>query len=323
MKNFLSIFQQYIDLSDILVIGVSGGVDSMVLLNLLLKSHPKESLVVAHFDHMLRWGDSDRDREFVMDFCQKNNLIFEFDRVDIGEIYRLSGGSLEAIARAERYGFLEKVREKYQAKYIITAHHSDDQIETILLNLIKWWKIQWLSGMSILSWTLFRPLLFEKKSEILKYAHDFQIPYYEDVTNGDMDFDRNKIRHQILPVLEEMNPSIHRTIENLASYMQELNQFFDHQCQSWLDSSSRNTWVSGSFQMTDFLDLDRFFQKELIVSLYRSAHDGSSQGLSTGLIDEILRYISTAHWSTQKDIHRLSFSKKWGTIFYSRTHPEK
>ena len=323
MKTFLSIFPQYIDPSDAIVIGVSGWVDSMVLLDLILKSHPKKSLVVVHFDHMLRWEDSDRDREFVRNFCQKNNLIFEFDRVDIGEIHRISGGSLEAIARAERYGFLEKVRERYGAKYIITAHHSDDQIETVLLNLIKWWKIQWLSGMSILSWTLFRPLLFVKKSEILEYAHDFQIPYFEDVTNGDMDFDRNKVRHQILPVLEEMNPSIHRTIGNLASYMQELNHFFDHKCQSWLKSSSEYTWVSWSFRVTDFLDLDGFFQKELIVSLYRSAHDGSSQGLSSGLIDEILRYISTAQWSTQKDIHCLSFSKKWGTIFYSRTHPEK
>ena len=121
MKTFLSIFPQYIDPSDAIVIGVSGWVDSMVLLDLILKSHPKKSLVVVHFDHMLRWEDSDRDWEFVRNFCQKNNLIFEFDRVDIGEIHRISGGSLEAIARAERYGFLEKEFTKVYSYQTVTV----------------------------------------------------------------------------------------------------------------------------------------------------------------------------------------------------------
>lgn len=317
MKWFSSTFSQYTVPSDTLVIAVSGGVDSMVLLDLILRSHPKEHLVVAHFDHMLRWEDSDRDRELVAGFCEKNNLIFKSDRVDIWELHIRSGWSLEAIARWERYSFLEKIREKYEAKYILTAHHSDDQIETVLLNMIKWWKIQWLSGMSVLSWTLFRPLLFEKKSDIREYAETLRISFHEDATNLDTDFDRNKIRHQILPLLEEMNPSIHRTISHLALYMQDLAWFLYRESESWFHRAHEKSWASQGFRVSDFLDTDIFFQKELIVFLYRKVHHGSSQGLSVGLIDEILRYIQTAEWSTRKDIHHLSLSKKWGIIFYT------
>lgn len=145
--------------------------------------------------------------------------------------------------------------------------------------------------MLVLSGNIFRPLLSQSKEDILKYVVEFDISFREDMTNMDTSFDRNKIRHQVIPILKEINPSFGRTIANLAEYMQELMGFFDGESEKWLLSASRETNLPDSFFAADFRDLDLFFQKEIIADLYKNAHTGSSQGLSTSLISELIRYI--------------------------------
>ena len=137
MLAFSHTFSSVVHPNDIVVIGVSGGVDSMVLLDLVHKFHPVENIVVAHFDHALRWAESDGDRDFVVNFCKNNDIQCESTKVDIAGITKEKKASLEAIARQERYNFLERIRAQYNGKYILTAHHADDQMETIILNMIK------------------------------------------------------------------------------------------------------------------------------------------------------------------------------------------
>jgi tRNA(Ile)-lysidine synthase len=179
------------------------------------------------------------------------------EKLDVGSIATSEKASLEAIARRERYAFLESVRMRYDARYVITAHHAVDQTETIIGNMIKGAKVRGLSGMSIVSrtpfvkvsslpllgdelyrrrdkgdlvpeknpqslrdssfakeltGTIFRPLLTTPKSDILEYAHEHHVEYREDSTNTDTTYDRNRIRHDIIPVLESLNPSIHHSV---------------------------------------------------------------------------------------------------------------
>lgn len=164
--------------------------------------------------------------------------------------------------------------------------------------------------MSKLSEHIFRPLLEQTKAEILHYTESCHIAYREDSTNGDIVFERNKIRHQILPVLLELNPSVHRTFTNLAGYMQEIVSFFDSECREWFIEAARISGKPHSFLIEDFTREQPFFQRELIAELYRDAHGASSQGLSSRLITELIRFISDKNSFGKKDIGKLHLERR-------------
>lgn len=195
------------------VVAVSGGVDSMVLLDLLAKQvtgdrlqvtedrlnnnlQPLTSnlkLVVAHFNHGIR-ADAAEDEKLVKATAEQLGLPFE---VSYG---RLGKGASEAAARAARYGFLDNVRQKHDAKAIITAHHQDDLIETAFINLLRGTGRRGLAAI-MLSSNVIRPLLDYPKSELIKYAKDHQLRWREDPTNQDEVYLRNYLRRKILPKL--------------------------------------------------------------------------------------------------------------------------
>lgn len=306
----LPVFSSHISPDDIIVLAVSGGVDSMVLLDMVLGCHKKENIIVAHLDHCLRWVESDWDREFVASICNRYNITFEMQKIDIWVLAKTEKSSLEAIARRERYTFLELIRSKHDARYILTAHHAGDQTETIVWNLIKWAKVRGLSGMSIISGLIFRPLLTTPKSDILEYAREHQVEYREDSTNMDITYDRNRIRHDIIPVLESLNPSIHNSVWELANYMQSLGNFLTDSVESWLRKSSSESWKPNTFLSDSFLSLSPFLQGEIISYLYTQSQGGSSQWLSRGLIDELIRFIWDPGSFGTKEIKKLKLERR-------------
>jgi tRNA(Ile)-lysidine synthase len=178
------------------VVAVSGGVDSVVLLNLL---HNKASisrvapwkLVVAHIDHGIR-DDSKDDRLFVLSLAEKYGLQFEF-----GE-GRLGPDASEAAARDARYNFLRNVKNSVGAQAIITAHHEDDLLETAILNMLRGTGRKGLSSLKSTD-EIVRPLLGVPKSEIIAYAKSHGLEWREDSTNADIAYRRNYIRHKLLP----------------------------------------------------------------------------------------------------------------------------
>lgn len=317
MQSFFETFSMHVSRDDTLILAVSGWVDSMVLLDLVMQVHPKDQLIVAHVDHSLRWEESDGDREFVANICKKHDILYEIKKIDIKKFAKEKKMSIEAIARQIRYDFFEELRTKHHAIYIVTAHHADDQAETIILNLIKWWKIHGLSGMEIMSGNIFRPLLFLSKSDIVTYAQAQDISFREDSTNTDTSYERNKLRHEILPTLRTINPSIHQTISELARYMQDISKYIEEQVISWLQKSERISWKEGSFLISDFVESSGYFQWEILSYLYRTAHNGSSQWLSKGLIWELKRFIlEGSNSSGEKIIKNLHLMRKGERIFY-------
>jgi tRNA(Ile)-lysidine synthase len=171
------------------IVAVSGGVDSIVLLDLLCKQTDLK-LIVAHFDHGIR-SDSATDSQFVNKLADKYNLPFELGSAKLGK------DASEEQARNARYSFLHEIKDKYNARQIITAHHSDDIVETIIINLTRGtgWR-----GISSLRSTehVLRPLLDFTKADILAYAKDNNIEWVEDSTNQDLKYLRNEIRHKIV-----------------------------------------------------------------------------------------------------------------------------
>ena len=173
------------------VVAVSGGVDSMVLLD-MLSHQPDLELIVAHFDHGIR-DDSAKDANFVADLTKKYGLSFETKREELGP------STSEDMARVRRYEFLRVVAKKYDAK-IVTAHHADDVIETIAINLSRGtgWR-----GLAVLDSGIIRPLTDMTKSEIIGYAHKHKLIWCEDSTNASDDYLRNRIRRKLADVDED------------------------------------------------------------------------------------------------------------------------
>lgn len=177
------------------VVAVSGGVDSIVLLDMLSRHAQKKErrlkLVVAHFDHGVR-PDSDRDKKLVQAYARKYRLPFVHDRGELGE------GVSEEVAREARYYFLDLVRRASGARAIITAHHQDDVLETAILNMLR--GTGWRGLISLRSHkTIKRPLLDVPKHRLVLYAQILGLKWREDSTNQDLNYLRNYIRHQILP----------------------------------------------------------------------------------------------------------------------------
>jgi tRNA(Ile)-lysidine synthase len=190
------------------VVGVSGGMDSMVLLFLLHRI--QVPVVVAHVNYQLRENDSLLDEQTVVEFCKKEGIKHFVKRVP-SHVWK--DGNLQAIARDIRYDFYREVLEAEHASYIATAHHSGDHIET--------WMLQWLRGdyplvpfgMNAQNGEVIRPLLEFSKQEIDWLADGFTVPWRMDASNLKSDYARNKVRNQILPLLREIQPGVDGMIE--------------------------------------------------------------------------------------------------------------
>lgn len=172
------------------IVAVSGGVDSMVLLD-ILNREPGLELVVAHFDHGIR-SDSAEDRKFVESLAGEHRVPFVCLRGELGP------SASEATAREARYKFLRQVKEEQGVQAIVTAHHQDDLIETAILNILRGSGRKGLTALKNQS-DILRPLLNVSKAEILEYASQNKLEWREDPSNVDTSYTRNYIRHKLLP----------------------------------------------------------------------------------------------------------------------------
>jgi tRNA(Ile)-lysidine synthase len=179
------------------VIAVSGGVDSMTLLDLLATESADNQMTVAHFDHGIR-SDSESDRFFVQSLAEKYGLPFIYERANLGQT------ASEEVARKARYAFLERVRLQTGATAIITAHHQDDVLETAILNMIRGTGRKGLTSLSNRP-GIMRPLLEYPKIDITAYALTHQLEWREDSTNQDLGYRRNYIRHKVMPRIDKVS----------------------------------------------------------------------------------------------------------------------
>lgn len=202
-----------------ILVGVSGGADSVYLLHLL--SHgEKEGLIICHLNHGLRGDESDLDAAFVSQLCQHYGLPYEQKKIDLASLMEeRAETSMETRAREERLKFFQAVGEKYGTSHLALAHHADDQAETLLMNLCR--GSAGLKGMESpaelkeYALTVWRPLLHLRKKEILAHLQEQQLEWREDYTNQESVVTRNKVRNDVIPLLNEVfkrevTPNINR-----------------------------------------------------------------------------------------------------------------
>lgn len=216
--------------ADKLLLAVSGGVDSMVMSDLFLKSDYK--FAVAHCNFKLRNQDSDYDELLVKQWCEENQIDFYSTSFDTKKYTEENQLSIQMAARDLRYAFFNELCEKHQLKYIVTAHHADDFAETVIIKLIRQYGSAALHGILPKDGNRVHPLLFATKNEILQYAQQHQLKWREDASNDSNAYQRNKIRRHLLPILQEINPSFSTNLVEQFDFIYGEDKIIRHYLES-------------------------------------------------------------------------------------------
>lgn len=265
------------------VIAVSGGVDSVVLLD-MLAAKPELELVVAHFNHGIR-KDSDKDEKFVASLAEHYGLIYESKRGNLGP------NASEDHARKARYKFLTAAVEKHSAKGLITAHHQDDLIETAVINILRGTAYRGLASMK-LNKRVWRPLLDVPKAEILAYAKKHNLEWREDVSNKQDKYLRNYIRHHITKKMKyDHKKELLKLIDKAETNSRQINQH--------LAVLSKDVFQNNELDRQAVNSLPSSVAAELLASILRQLPEVE---INQPLIERLLVVIKTAAPGSQHDI---------------------
>lgn len=208
-----------------LLLAISGGIDSMVLLHLFRQS--KFSIAMAHCNFQLRGIESFDDQKFVQAYAEENKIPFYstiFDTSSFAEDFQLS---IQMAARELRYHWFYELLDSESYDYIVTAHHADDNLETFMINLSRGSGLDGLSGIPAINDKVVRPLLNFSREEIEAYAQHNRVLWREDSSNASTNYLRNKIRHELVPILREINPEFLVSFQKTQSYLQEAQQMVE------------------------------------------------------------------------------------------------
>ncbi len=207
-----------------ILLAVSAGSDSMVMAHLFLES--AIPFVVAHCNFQLRGEEADKDEELVRNWCAPNNIEFYNVRFDTAAKVEQWKKGVQETARILRYDWLEQIRSQHQYAAIATAHHANDNAETLLMNLFKGTGISGLHGILPENGRIIRPLLFAAKKDIAGYTQQNNVPYREDASNSSDKYTRNDIRLNILPVIEKSFPNIISSLNNSIQRFAEAEELY-------------------------------------------------------------------------------------------------
>lgn len=209
---------------DRVLCALSGGADSVALLVILKELSEKLgfTLSAAHLNHGIRGNEADRDEEYCRELCKRLEVPFVSHKVNVPDECKKSGEGLEECARRLRYAFLRSTMRDLDCNKICTAHHADDNIETVLMHMIRGCSVRGLTGIAPSLHDLIRPLLNVRKQELIAFLDEKGIPYVFDSTNNCLDSTRNFIRHKILPEIYEINPSADKAFNRMCSSLSDI-----------------------------------------------------------------------------------------------------
>ena len=242
---------------DNVVVGVSGGPDSMALLHLAcrLKKAMDINVICAHVNHNVR-KESDSEKEFVEKFCANNNVIFEYIKID-----NWGDDNFHNEARSKRYNYFNKIIKKYNAKFLFTAHHGDDLVETILMRIVRGSTLRGYSGFSrtidMGDYFIIRPLINVTKGDIVAYDKKHKISYVLDKSNEKDVYTRNRFRKYILPALKNEDKNVHQKFYKFSKTLLMYNDYIDRQVEK----------VINYICPQNIINIEKFKEQEYVIGM--------------------------------------------------------
>ena len=276
---------------DIIVVGCSGGPDSMALLSILkdLERKIHFSLVCCHVNHNVR-KESFQEKEFLENWCREQEIIFESMVIE-----NYGDDNFHNEARTIRYHYFEEIVQKYNANYLMTAHHGDDLVETILMRLVRGSSLVGYAGFQQVvpqeKYTLVRPLIHVTKEEIQKFDLEQQIPYVTDSSNEKDTYTRNRYRKRILPFLKEEDPNYTEKFLKFSKTLIKYNNYIDSQAKKEYERLYQES--QKSFYISKFLEIDEVFQEKVLNSILATIYQDDLMVIHNRHVELIQKLINS------------------------------
>ncbi|WP_088043552.1 tRNA lysidine(34) synthetase TilS [Bacillus sp. EAC] len=293
LKDFIK--QNSIQSSSIIVIGVSGGPDSMALAHsfLSIKDEYDFKLIIAHVDHMFRGQESLEDLEYVSKWCEMNSIQFEGGRLNVNKFIEESGLSSQQAARECRYRFFGDIMKKYEANYLALGHHGEDQIETILMRLVRGSSTIGYAGIrekrSFSNGEILRPFLELRKQDLIHYCREQGIIPRIDPSNEKDVYTRNRFRHNMLPFIFEENPTAQKRFQQFSRHQVEDELYLMELTKDKLNTVIKNKQKQAvTIDISQFLKMPISLQRRCIQLILEYVYLHIPNGLTQGHINSIL-----------------------------------
>lgn len=319
MNNTITYLKSVLKENDTIILGLSGGSDSMCLLHLLLHLDIKLNIICAHINHNIR-KESEAEAAYIKDYCHQQNIILEYTKFSKKN---LASNYSEAELREKRYAYFDELVQKYQASYLITAHHGDDLIETILMRLSRGSNLKGYSGFQVSTskqnYTILKPLIYVTKEDILKYNAENKIKYFNDATNTSSKYTRNRYRQNILPFLKKENNNIHL---KYLKFSQELLDYYNY-VETQVDEELKKRTKNNELDITNFTSLPKLIQNKIIEKILKANYPHNLNLVSNKHLYLIIDLINNKNPNLEIDLpDKLKIQKAYNKLKISRNIQE-
>lgn len=289
LDDILKKLDKTIKENETLITATSGGPDSMALLSLLIKlsQTKKITIICAHVNHNLR-KESQEEAIMVEKYANESNLIFEKMEINHYE------GNTENYARTQRYNFFEKLIKKFNATYLLTAHHGDDLTETILMRMVRGSSLKGYSGFQEITdkgnYKIYRPLITKTKDELLNYVKTNNIPYAVDKTNFSEEYTRNRYRLNILPILKKENKSVHL---KFLKFSETLKLYDDH-INKEANEKLNKVYQNNNLNLKLFENEDELIKRKILYQILNNLYYKNISLITDNHVELILNIIESS-----------------------------
>ena len=300
------------------LVAVSGGADSIALLLLLrhVAASMELHLEAAHLDHALREASGD-DARFVAQFCADLEIPLTQERRDVAEIARQRKANLEEVAREVRRDFLVSTAQARACQLIALGHHADDQAETFLMRLLRGSGVTGLASMRMVNPPLVRPLLSFRRADLLAYLQERQVLWRDDASNRDTTFTRNRIRHDLLPLLETFNPNISCQLAGLCDQLHQDNEFWSDLVAQELARCGR--WQGDAFTLgcPQLRESTPALAGRMVRAALRQIR-GDLRSLTASHVADVLKLASEGPPQGELDLPRAWIVRRYDTLLFCK-----